>query len=69
MGVCMHDVVPNVLTGEGVRVGFESMKYVVSETERDVQVCLTISEPVNEDLAFLLHTEQKSAHGMVQKFL
>lgn len=55
-----------LVTGEGVSVGFESMKYVASESEGEVQVCLTISEAVNEDLLFSLHTEQKSAHGMVE---
>ena len=44
-------------------VGFESMKYTVSEAEMRVDVCLAKSVAVNVTLSFLLSTEQHSALG------
>lgn len=48
-----------------MRVGFESMKYTVSEAERSVDVCLTKSAAVTNALSFLLYTKEKSAQGLV----
>ena len=46
-----------------VRVGFELMKYTVSERAGEVAVCLVASSAVPRDLSFSLHTEQISAEG------
>ena len=47
----------------GLQVGFEAVKYTVSETEGSVAVCLVASSPYPDTLSFLLYTEQRSAQG------
>ena len=49
----------------GLRVGFDSMKYVVSEGEGVVRVCLASSLPAAVDLSFLIYTEDRTAMGMM----
>ena len=52
-----------------VRVGFESMKYVVAEEEGSVEVCLNTSSAFTDSPTFLIYTEQRSAQGMYTVWL
>ena len=47
----------------GLRVGWESIKYTVSEREERVEICLTTSSPVPDTLSFLVYTEGQTAEG------
>ena len=44
-------------------VGFELMKYTVSERIGEVSVCLVTSSVISSDLSFYISTEQRSARG------
>ena len=52
-----------LLTGAVVIVGFELMKYTVSERIGEVSVCLVTSSVISSDLSFYISTEQRSARG------
>ena len=46
-------------------VGFELMKYTVSERIGEVSVCLIASSLISSDVSFYISTEQRSAKSKV----